>query len=149
MSGLKKIQRTSCFVCCSSSKMLPKTRFGKPLFGHSTGSTELDRAHRKEPCPSFPCFLEKGQENDRKNKDFLSLPNPSNPWKRRQKQKTRKSSQGKKQGIPKKQGKEGQGSSEKILGPESHSSQFWVTLGSARATFDSDLGHFHSLCVLL
>ena len=57
-------------------------------------------------------ILEKGQENRPKNRDFLSLPNPKNPWKRRGK---RSKKQGiprkeKKQGIPKqKQGKEGQG----------------------------------------
>ena len=28
------------------------------------------------PCPSFPCFFQKGKENHQKNKDFLSPPNP-------------------------------------------------------------------------
>ena len=30
-------------------------------------------------------FLENGKENHQKNKDFLCLPNPSNPWERREK----------------------------------------------------------------
>ena len=45
------------------------------------------------PVLPFLAFLEKGKENHPKNKDFLSLPNPQNPWKRREKR-------SKKQGIP-------------------------------------------------
>ena len=43
-SGLNKNLVNSVFCCCSwrtSSKMLPKPRFSKPIFGHPAGSTKL------------------------------------------------------------------------------------------------------------
>ena len=45
-------------------------------------------------------FLEKGRENHQKDKDFLSRPNPLNPWRRREKRL-------KKQGILHKERKQG------------------------------------------
>ena len=50
------------------------------------------------PCPSFPClFWKKTGKTTKKNKDFLSLPNPKIPGKEAKKgQKKRKSSQGEK-----------------------------------------------------
>ena len=60
---------------------------------------------------SFLSLLFWKKENHPKNKDFLSLPNPQNPCKRREMRSKKQGipSKGKKQGIPKKQGKEGQG----------------------------------------
>ena len=38
-----------------------------------------------KPCPSFPCFLGKKDRKTTKKQDFfLYLPNPKNPWKRRE-----------------------------------------------------------------
>ena len=65
----------------------------------------------KDPCPSFPCFFWKRGKPTKKTRIFI----PTEPLKSLEKkgqtlEKTRNSSQGeKKQGIPKKQGKEGQG----------------------------------------
>ena len=59
-------------------------------------------ATKTDPTPHprtlfFLCFfLEKGKENHQKSRDFLSLPNPQNPWQRREKRSKRK------QGIPRK-----------------------------------------------
>ena len=48
------------------------------------------------PCPSFPCFFfGNGKEDNQINKDFLSLSNPWNPWKRRENAVKKKSSPGK------------------------------------------------------
>ena len=35
------------FSLGKADKMLPKSRFGKPIFGHSAGSTKLDRPYCK------------------------------------------------------------------------------------------------------
>ena len=63
----------------------------------------------EHPVLPFLVFLEKGKESHRKNKDFSSLPNPQIHGKERKNvQKTRTSSRGKKT-RNKKKGKEGQG----------------------------------------
>ena len=36
-----------CFFLGKTDKMLPKSRFSKPIFGHSAGSTKLDRPYCK------------------------------------------------------------------------------------------------------
>ena len=67
---------------------------------------------QKQPCPSFPVFFGKRHGQPPKKQGFFS---PTGPLKSLEKKgktlkKTRNSSQGKKkQGMPKKQGKEGQG----------------------------------------
>ena len=65
------------------------------------------------PVLPFLCFfLKKGKENNQKDKDFLSLPNPKNPWKKwknAQKKKEIIAGEKKNKEFQKKQGKEGQG----------------------------------------
>ena len=72
------------------------------------------------PCPSFPCFFGKCHGKPPKKQRFFI---PTEPLKSLEKKgktlkKTRNFSQGKKQGIPQKQGKEGQGSFPMILAGE-------------------------------
>ena len=38
-------------------KMLPKSRFSKPIFSHFAGSTKLDRPHRKQFWENLPIFF--------------------------------------------------------------------------------------------
>ena len=46
------------FFLGKTDKMLPKSRFSKPIFGHPTGSTKLDRPYCKR-------FWQKSGESDR------------------------------------------------------------------------------------
>ena len=57
----------------------------------------------------FLVFLEKRQRKPPKKQGFLSLPNPQNPWKRREKRSKKQGNpcRGEKQGTPKKQGRTG------------------------------------------
>ena len=66
---------------------------------------------RQYPVLPFLVFLEKGKENHPKNKDFYSHRTPKIPGKGEKNAQKKQGihRRGKKQGIPKKQGKEGQG----------------------------------------
>ena len=63
------------------------------------------------PCPSFPWFFGFIKENLKITKDFLSLPNPQNPWKRQRKHQNCQGNSSSRiyQGNQKNQGKEGLG----------------------------------------
>ena len=86
------------------------------VWGSYAATVLLSGSGRRPEIPSqrypvlpFLVFLEKGQENHQKNKDFLSLPNLKSLEKKgKTLKKTRNSSQGEKTRNSKKQGKEGQ-----------------------------------------
>ena len=86
-------------------RVCPKTQWG------SVSSLLRNSTLETVPCPSFPCFFGKSQGKSPKRQGFFIPTEPLKSLERKGKilKKTRNSLQGKKQGISKKQGKEGQG----------------------------------------
>ena len=69
-----------------------------PIALHSVARTVSHQIPAESPCPSFPCFLEKGTENPPKKQGFFIPTEPLKSLEKKGKtlEKTRNSSQGKK-----------------------------------------------------